>query len=335
MGIIDVNDPVQHAQWALDEAINAKNRALNGVLKNVSKSGQDAVLKPYEDRIAAAQQALATAQTQKTTQASQQEAEKRANDPAYAAQQDLVTQMQNRISGKEKSASEIAAEQAKESAEQSAASAAASARGRVNPAMLQKALLQQNAQVAQQAGQMAQAGKQQELSQYAQMLQGVRSGELQGQQLSQQQQQFLQQLQQQYAQLEVQKQLGMGNLGVAQTGQTMTGIGSLMGGLSGLAALLPLLSDETKKKDIKEADKDIYEFLDALSSSKYKYKDKKFGPDEYYSPMAQELEETPVGASMVMETPNGKMVDYGRGFGAILAAQSALHKRLKDLEDEG
>jgi hypothetical protein len=48
--------------------------------------------------------------------------------------------------------------------------------------------------------------------------------------------------------------------------------------------------------------------------------------------MAQDLEESPMGASFVKDTPDGKQVDYGHGLAAILAAQANIHSRLKELE---
>ena len=76
------------------------------------------------------------------------------------------------------------------------------------------------------------------------------------------------------------------------------------------------------------------EFLAALSSNAYEYKDKaKHGTGRYFSPMAQDLEKTEVGKSMVVEGADGvKMVDYSRGFGVLLAAQAQLNKRLSEME---
>lgn len=101
------------------------------------------------------------------------------------------------------------------------------------------------------------------------------------------------------------------------------------------------MSDENSKKNIKEDDNEDFSarsFLDALQAYTYEYKDdaKKLplaGEGKRLSVMAQDLEKAgPVGRSMVKNTPEGKMVDYGRGFGAILAAQSHLNQRLAELE---
>lgn len=94
------------------------------------------------------------------------------------------------------------------------------------------------------------------------------------------------------------------------------------------------MSDEEQKKGIEEDNKTRH-FLDAIHAHKYRYKDPTLpgaGEGEFVSPMAQELEKSELGKSMVKDTPNGKMVDYGKGFGTILAAQAMLNERMKKLE---
>lgn len=119
--------------------------------------------------------------------------------------------------------------------------------------------------------------------------------------------------------------------------------GALIGGLASVAgsyvgkssAPAPTSSDEKGKKNIEPASKEMKEFLDHLTASKYEYKNSK-GPGkaqgDRYGVMAQALEKSKVGKSMVKESPQGKMVDYGQGFGALLASQAELHKRLEKLE---
>jgi hypothetical protein len=115
--------------------------------------------------------------------------------------------------------------------------------------------------------------------------------------------------------------------------QGMTSGGTLLGGiLNSFAAPAAIASDEKLKENVTGAASDIDAFLDSLKAHKYEYKDKAYGEGKHVSPMAQDLEKTPVGEQMVMDTPKGKMVDYGRGFGAILAAQATLNERLKKLE---
>lgn len=97
------------------------------------------------------------------------------------------------------------------------------------------------------------------------------------------------------------------------------------------------MSDERAKTNVQDGGKDVRGFLDAISASKYEYKDEhKAGPfggkGTYVSPMAQELEKTKLGKSMVSEDETGtKIVDYGKGFGAMLAALADTNKRLKKI----
>lgn len=94
------------------------------------------------------------------------------------------------------------------------------------------------------------------------------------------------------------------------------------------------MSDEEEKTGKQKEGKsgDLYGFLDALKAYKYNYKDPKFGEGDHYSVMAQDLEQSPVGKKMVMNTNEGKLVDYNKGLPAMLAAQAQLHERLKRLE---
>lgn len=106
------------------------------------------------------------------------------------------------------------------------------------------------------------------------------------------------------------------------------------------------LSDERSKDGVSKADGDTSmspkSFLDKLTAYSYEYKQSAknkadAGPGRHLSVMAQDLEQAgPVGQSMVETGPDGmKKVDYGKGFGAILAAQVELNERLKQIEAKG
>ncbi len=99
-----------------------------------------------------------------------------------------------------------------------------------------------------------------------------------------------------------------------------------------IGGLLSAISDCELKTDITPGEHKLYDFLDKLGSHEYRYKDAKHGEGRRISPMAQELESSEAGKPFVFETKDGKAVDYGKGFGTMLAAQAALHKRLKALE---
>lgn len=91
-----------------------------------------------------------------------------------------------------------------------------------------------------------------------------------------------------------------------------------------------LMSDERQKTEIEHFD--ASEFLDSLIPKKYKYKDSKNGEGKFAGPMAQDLEKTEIGSSMVKDTPEGKMVDADRASMAALASLAEINQRLKKLE---
>lgn len=110
--------------------------------------------------------------------------------------------------------------------------------------------------------------------------------------------------------------------GFNQAGQ---GIQSLIGTGLGAAAAF---SDEEVKEEVKDFDPS--EFLDSLTSVKFKYKDPSMGAGKQIGVMAQDIEKE--APQMVVDTPDGKVVDYNKAGGPLLASMSSLHERLKKLE---
>lgn len=95
------------------------------------------------------------------------------------------------------------------------------------------------------------------------------------------------------------------------------------------------VSDENEKKNIKEDDKKISEYLNSIHPYDYSYIDPEKpgrGYGRYVSPMAQEFEKSELGKSAVKETPDGKMVDYSKLLGTMTAADAYLNERLNKLE---
>ena len=137
---------------------------------------------------------------------------------------------------------------------------------------------------------------------------------------------------------------GLGNIAAAQRGvaanvagqnlQAQTAAqGQQLGMIGALGSGLIAASDKNLKKDMKDessaATSNIQDFLNAVQSSSFKYKgeDKKFN-----GVMAQDLEKTELGKQMVVDTPQGKIVDFGVGFANLLASQAELNKRLAKIE---
>ena len=139
-------------------------------------------------------------------------------------------------------------------------------------------------------------------------------------------------------QKEVATLIGMYNREAAKTkrdNDMLDGLITLLGtALGGYAALKG--SDIRAKTNISPGSGEVESFLDALNAYTYEYKDPDApGADAgmFAGVMAQDLEKTPMGASFVQDTPQGKQVDYGHGLAAILASQANIHDRLKHLEE--
>lgn len=140
--------------------------------------------------------------------------------------------------------------------------------------------------------------------------------------------------------IETQKQLAQlqaeaGTAAANQQAQSAV-TGGLLSAGGGIGAALIKNSDKNLKKDIKDGSKSANEFLKALSAKTFKYKDKKKsqikGNDDQLGIIAQELEKSEFGKQMVEDGPNGKQININSGFGAVLAAQAELNKRLEALE---
>lgn len=106
------------------------------------------------------------------------------------------------------------------------------------------------------------------------------------------------------------------------------------GGGSKNAAAAKAFSDESVKVQLSSGKNSSKDFLDKLESFTFRYKNpERHGEGEQFGIMAQDLEAAgSVGRQMVEETEEGKQVNFGKGFGAILAAQVELNKRLEELE---
>lgn len=110
------------------------------------------------------------------------------------------------------------------------------------------------------------------------------------------------------------------------------------GGLLQTGGTMFMASDRTLKTDVKPiADKSMDAFLAALKPYSYRYKSGGTGPGEAEGDragiMAQDLERSDVGRTLVALLPNGKKgVDVQQAVGVLLASAAAMHKRMKKLE---
>jgi hypothetical protein len=100
----------------------------------------------------------------------------------------------------------------------------------------------------------------------------------------------------------------------------------------GIAGIAAMASDRKLKKNIRDADGDVEDFMKGLKAYKYDYKDEKFGEGKRLGIMAQDLEKTKLGKRAVIDTDEGKMVDVRTLAGALAASTANLNKRLAKVE---
>jgi hypothetical protein len=119
---------------------------------------------------------------------------------------------------------------------------------------------------------------------------------------------------------------------------------AFLSNIAGAGALVLAASDEDLKENMNQTEKSgsemVGEFLDALKSYTYNYKDKenngqKNPEGKVTSVMAQDLEKSKLGKQMVVDGPEGKMVNYGQGMAPLFAAIAELNQRTKKLEKKG
>lgn len=112
--------------------------------------------------------------------------------------------------------------------------------------------------------------------------------------------------------------------------------GGLLGAGATIGAGLLAKSDE-RSKDV-GGKPDLDAFMASLKPAEFRYKDPSAAgaaPGENVGVMAQDVEKTPVGKTMVKNTAGGKMLDMQKGFGVILAALASLHDKYEELEAKG
>jgi len=101
-------------------------------------------------------------------------------------------------------------------------------------------------------------------------------------------------------------------------------------GLQAVGTVAASMSDVNAKKNIQGASGGIDEFLSMLSPSTYQYKDPNAqgaAPGQHTGVMAQDLEKSALGRQLVIDGPNGKMVDYQKAVPLLLASLVHLHQK--------
>lgn len=103
------------------------------------------------------------------------------------------------------------------------------------------------------------------------------------------------------------------------------------GAIGGIAAI----SDKRAKTDIHNtSDSDLADLMDSIKSYNFKYKDPADGKGTFMGPMAQDLQKSSEGNSMVQSQPSGKLqIDSAHAGLTALAGLAMVYKKLQDLED--
>lgn len=95
------------------------------------------------------------------------------------------------------------------------------------------------------------------------------------------------------------------------------------------------ISDERQKTSLNPQEAAPAQMMDKLRPYSYEYKQSTgLSPGRHYGIMAQDLEQSPMGASAVRQTPRGKAIDVAESTGLHFANESNLHQRLKAIEDK-
>jgi hypothetical protein len=187
----------------------------------------------------------------------------------------------------------------------------------MNPALTQRTAMQQQAGATQEAAGQSAILRAQEMQQ----AQGAYGQELAAQQQALQDREAMRAGQYQ-AKQERQTQIDQAN--------AQRNAGMFSGLVQGAATAF---SDEEMKTNIKPAD--LSEMVGKLKAKKFQYKQpngESYQDGTVTGIMAQDLEKSKLGKTLVSESPEGKMVDLKKAVPITMAAVSELAKKIKKLE---
>ena len=125
----------------------------------------------------------------------------------------------------------------------------------------------------------------------------------------------------------------------AESSAAKSNLSHFMGGSGGDGYAAGMQMSDRNAKDEQSLESGLPNAADELMEKAkpytYRYKDgpaQQYGKDLTLGPMAQDIERTRVGASLVHDTPAGKMVDTKKAAMAALGNTSRLHERVSKLE---
>lgn len=122
---------------------------------------------------------------------------------------------------------------------------------------------------------------------------------------------------------------GRRNFATNLVGSILGGGGSAAGGIAAAVA-----SDERVKQNVSEGGLAAVEAVGAVEPKQFEYKPGYGDPGQRIGVMAQDLEKTPAGATIVQDTPQGKAVDVGGMASLSLAATAQQQREINDLKKQ-
>lgn len=129
--------------------------------------------------------------------------------------------------------------------------------------------------------------------------------------------------------MELQRNMGVAGLDAGAS----TGWDKLMQAGATAGGLAFRMSDERVKTEIEDGGPEADEFLAALQARKFRYKNPRHGRGKKLGIMAQDLERSRAGRRAVVETPEGKAVDFGELAPTLTASLARLNQRLRKVEE--
>lgn len=130
-----------------------------------------------------------------------------------------------------------------------------------------------------------------------------------------------------------------GNAAMAAGNHGADPTGTLAHGGAGMGGMATAMSDETQKVVNNRTLAD--DFLEHMRPYSYKYKDPSMEPrvsptgGDYLGVMAQDLERIPhLGPQIVVDTPNGKMVDQKTALSASMAGLARVNEKVMALQSD-
>jgi hypothetical protein len=104
----------------------------------------------------------------------------------------------------------------------------------------------------------------------------------------------------------------------------------------GVAGLLSMFSDKKVKKGVKGAkDSELKKFAQGMDAKTFRYKDEPSSAPKRAGVLAQDVEKSKLGKTVVSDTPAGKVLDVNKSLSLALASIAEMREELDELKGKG